>query len=415
MERVRSRRRRLLLLGLVLLVACRPAAREDGRVAIRFSGYAGNPAETELMQRLVAAFNRSQQEVVARYEPVPGSYYPKLLTMLASKTAPDVFYLDLLYFAPFVAKGEILRPLDDFLASGSVRTADFIPELVESFSANGKVYGIPKDFNTLGLYYDRERFDQAGLPYPDATWDLARMRKAAERLTEGEPPARRYGFAMPPDNADRYLPIASMYGARLYAPDGSCAIASPEAVEAMAYYAGLRLTDRVAVFPSEIGSSWTGDALGRGRAAMVFEGSWLTPYMAATYPSFSYGVAELPRGPAGRSNFLFTVAYVIPSSSKHAEAAWKLIAYLTSEAAQAQVTFALPSRRAMAERFAARRPAYRPILEAAAYAEPYAFGPQGNRVSERLGRAVQEVLLGGKPPSRALSEAAEAIDRINRR
>lgn len=404
-----------LLLLLAALCACRASDSTAGKVAIRFSGYAGNPAETALMEKLVADFNRSQGEILARYEPIPGTYYPKVLTMLASGTAPDVLYLDILYFKPFLAKRKILRPLNDLLATSSIRPTEFIPSLLAAFSDGETIYGIPKDFNTLGLYYNRESFARAGLADPDEDWDLERFRQAAITLTHATPPRAQYGFALAPDTADRFLPIAEMFGARLFDPDGNCAIASPQGIRAMDFYAGLKRQDHAAIFPSEVGSSWSGDAFGRQDAAMAFEGSWLTPYLQTTFPSLPYGVAELPRGPAGRSNFLFTVAYVIPQTSRHVEAAWKLIEFLTSEEAQAQVTFALPSRAEISRKYVAERPEYRPILAAAAYAKPYDFGPQGPRIIDRLGVALQEVLLGVKSSERALQDAARDIDGLNRR
>src|SRR5206468_11211125 len=128
----------------------------------RFSGYAGNPAETDLMKTLVDDFNRANPDVVVTYEPVPGQYYPKMLTMLVSNTAPDVFYLDILAFRPFLAKKKILRPLDDLVArSHALRRADFVPELIDAFTDADHVYGIPKDFNTLALFYDKTMFDEA--------------------------------------------------------------------------------------------------------------------------------------------------------------------------------------------------------------------------------------------------------------
>lgn len=402
-----------LLVLLAVLSGCRPSdSSSGGKVSIRFSGYAGNPAETELMQKLVRDFNRAQGKIHARYEPVPGTYYPKVLTMLASGTAPDVLYLDILYFKPFLAKRKILRPLNDLLAKSTTRPADFIPSLVSAFSDGETIYGIPKDFNTLGLYYNRESFDRAGLAYPDLTWDLDRFRRAAIALTHPTERRAQYGFALAPDTSDRFLPIARMFGAKLFGPDGKCAIASPEGIRALEFYAGLKLVDHAAIFPSEVGSSWSGDAFGRQDAAMAFEGSWLTPYLQTSFPKLPYGVAQLPRGPAGRSNFLFTVAYVIPQSSKHVEAAWKLIEFLTSAEAQAQITFALPSRRAISLQYVAAHAEYRPILEAAAYAQPYDFGPQGPRINDRLGVALQEVLLGVKPAARALEDAARDIDLL---
>lgn len=406
----------MVLVLLVVLSGCRASDRSaDGRVAIRFSGYAGNPAETTLMEKLVADFNRSQGEIHARYEPIPGTYYPKVLTMLASGTAPDVLYLDILYFKPFLAKRKILRPLNDFLARSATRSEDFLPSLLAAFREGQTLYGLPKDFNTLGLYYNRESFDRAGLDAPDASWDLSRFRQAAITLTRQDAGRKQYGFALAPDTPDRFLPIAEMFGASLFGPDGKCAIASPEGIRALDFYAGLKRVDHAAIFPSEVGSSFSGDAFGRQDTAMAFEGSWLTPYLKTSFPGLPYGVSELPRGPAGRSNFLFTVAYVIPQSSKHAEAAWKLIEFLTSEAAQAQVTFALPSRTAVSRKYVEDHPEYRPILEAAAYAKPYDFGPQGPRIVDRLGVALQEVLLGVKTSERALQDAARDIDLLQQR
>jgi multiple sugar transport system substrate-binding protein len=402
-----------LVLLLLVLLACRPQdPGAEGKISLRFSGYAGNPAETELMQKLVEDFNRSQTEIHARYEPVPGAYYPKVMTMLASGTAPDVLYLDILYFKPFLAKRKVLRPLNDLIAMSSTDPGDFIPSLLSAFSDGETIYGIPKDFNTLGLYYNRESFARAGLAPPDATWDLDRFRQAAVTLTRKADQRTQYGFALAPDTADRFLPIAVMFGAKLFGPDGKCAIASPEGIRALEFYAGLKLVDHAAIFPSEVGSSWSGDAFGRQDAAMAFEGSWLTSYLQTTFPELPYGVAQLPKGPSGRSNFLFTVAYVIPQTSKHAEAAWTLIEYLTSAEAQAQITFALPSRTAISRQYVAKHPEYLPILEAAAYAQPYDFGPQGPRINERLGVALQEVLLGVKPAAQALRDAAQDIDLL---
>lgn len=385
----------------------------DGRSVIRFSGYAGNPAETDLMKKLTADFNASQSEIKAVYEPVPGQYYPKMLTMLVSRTAPDVFYLDILYFKPFLSKN-ILRPVDDYMAKSGLRREDFIPALIDAFTDQGTTFGIPKDFNAYGLFYSKAAFDAKGMPYPDSTWDLEKLRSTAKALTSRTGGKNRYGFALTHDNIDRYMPIARSFGAKLFDAEGRCAMDRTPALEAMDYYTGLKKQDGSAIYPSEVGSNWTGDAFGRGDAAMVYEGGWLIPYLADSFPGLRYGVAELPAGPEGPSNFLFTVAYVIPQTSKHPEAAWKLIEYLTSARSQAQVTFALPSRKAESARYAERHPEYRPILSGAAYARPYEFGPKGDRVKDRLGVAVQEIFLGAKDAETALSDACADIDRLTK-
>jgi multiple sugar transport system substrate-binding protein len=399
------------VLALAALAGCHRAEEADGKTTIRLSGYVSSPSETGLMRRLVEEFNAAHPDIRVKYEPVPGQYLPKLLTMLVSKTAPDVFYLDIVDFKPLLSK-RVLRPLNAYLAGSTTRPADFHPALMRAFSDGGAIYGIPKDFNAMALFYNKASFDQARLGYPDASWTLDTFREAAKRLTVSAGSTRRYGFALTHDNADRYLPIANMFGASLFGPDGRCGLGTPAAIQAMDYYSGLKLKDGAAIYPGEVGSSWTGDAFGRGDAAMAFEGGWLIPYLRDSFPALRYGVAELPKGPAGRSDFLFTVSYAIPRSATHPEAAWKLIEHLTSEAAQARVDFALPSRKAAIARYVARHPEYRAIVAGAGYARPYDFGPKGDRVKNRLGGAVQEVFLGTKSSAQALTEAAADIDRI---
>ena len=49
---------------LAFLMGCRMGTSEaDGKVRLRFSGYAGNPAETDLMKALVDDFNRGNPDV----------------------------------------------------------------------------------------------------------------------------------------------------------------------------------------------------------------------------------------------------------------------------------------------------------------------------------------------------------------
>jgi multiple sugar transport system substrate-binding protein len=386
----------------------------DGRISLRFSGYAGNPAETNLMQKLVGDFNKSQKDIQVSYEPVPGQYYPKLLTMLVSKTAPDVFYLDVLEFKPFLAK-HVLKSLTPYLVNNAqLQQKDFLPSLWNAFKEGDDIYGIPKDFNTLALFYNTQMFDEAKLGYPDASWDLEKVRTTAKLLTRDKGPTGKpqYGFALMGDEIARYMPIAWSYGADLFKPDGNCALGSPEAVKALEWYTSFKLQDHSGIMPAEVGSSWPGDTFGRQDSAMVFEGGWLEPYLAETFPKVQYGVTELPPGPKGRSNLLFTVSYVIPESCPHPDAAWKLIEFLTSAESQAQITFALPSRTDIATKYVSEHPRYQPMLAGAAYARPYQFGAKGDRIKDRVGVAMQEVFLGVKSHKQALEDAAADVDQL---
>ena len=56
--------------------------------------------------------------------------------------------------APWIKQG-LLAPLDDYIAKAGIDTSHFFPAALAVFTgADGKIYGLPKDFNTIGMAYD---------------------------------------------------------------------------------------------------------------------------------------------------------------------------------------------------------------------------------------------------------------------
>lgn len=394
--------------ALIGLSGCAHGGMDHGRLVLRLSGYAGDPAEMALVSKLVGEFNRANPDLLVHYEPIFNPYEPKILTMMVSHTAPDVFYLQDLYAEAFRSK-HVLLPLNAFMARDHVATSSFLPNLLSTFMDGNTVYGLPKDFNSLGLFYDKALFDQAHLAYPNASWTLADLRHAAIALTNSQ----HAGLAYPIDTIDRFMPFAWAYGAHLMDGEGRYVLDSPQGAAALTFYADLRLRDHAAIYPSEVGAHSTMDAFGEGKAAMVLDGGWLIAHLHENYPDLRYGIAPFPRGPAGHGNFLFTVSYAIPASERHPEAAWRLLRFMTSSEAQSQLTFAIPSRVAESKRFVALHPEYAAILAGARDAHAYAFGPHGGKVKDRLGEAIQEVFLANVSPERALAQAGPDIEALN--
>ena len=48
----------------------------------------------------------------------------------------------------------------------------------------GKLYGLPSDFSTIALVYNKDMFDKYGVPYPDDTWDWDKFLWAAKKFTK---------------------------------------------------------------------------------------------------------------------------------------------------------------------------------------------------------------------------------------
>jgi multiple sugar transport system substrate-binding protein len=383
------------------------------RVDVRLSGWASSPAETALLESLLYRFSTENPDINVKYEPITGDYKQALLTAIASGTEPDVFYMDIFWWQELAAS-DVLMPLDDLMA-GTGTTADaFIPSLWDAFQYNGQTYGIPKDFNTLGLFYNKDLFDAAGLDYPTDDWTWDDLKAAATALTDtSDPNAPVYGLGVPADPG-RFPIFVFQNGGTIMNEDYSdTTLDSPEAVAAAEFYTGFK-TDGSGATPSDVGEGWQGTVFGKGQFAMVFEGGWLIPYLKDSFPGVNYGVVLPPAGPAGEGNLIFTVAYGISANSKNPEAAWRVIEYLTNEESQTTVLnsgFALPSRVALQEsEFLTNNPnssaIFRGSLEGA---KPFFFGGVGSDVTEQMGKALERIYLEGVAAADALAEAAAAI------
>ncbi len=376
------------------------------QTVIRFSGWAANPQETALLESLLYRFSVENPDILVKYEPITGDYWQAINTMVATGEEPDVYYMDIFQYPAFAAN-EVLLPLDQFNPDVDA----FIPSLIGAFTTDGVVYGIPKDFNTLGLFYNKDLFDQAGLEYPTDDWTWEDLKAAAEAISElGDD---IYGLGVPADPG-RFPIFVFQNGGSIMTDDFSDTLLdSPEAIEAAEFYTGFR-ADGSGATPDAVGEGWQGTAFGKGNFGMVYEGGWLIPYLAEQFPEINYGVVTPPAGPGGEGNLIFTVAYVISPNSENPEAAWRLIEFLTNEASQTTVLesgFALPTRVALQDsEYLANNEAsaaiFRGSLEGA---RPFMWGLVGSDVNEQMAKALERIYLEGQSPAESLAQAAEAI------
>ena len=179
------------------------------------------------MGELVREFNSSQADIEVTYEPIPGQYYPKLLAMLVSRTAPDVFYLDVLWFKPFLAKQKILLSLEPFLAKSTTKKEDFIAPLVDAFSDPGHELRHPQGLQRARALLQQGDVRRRGHSVSRRVLgSLERLRQAAKKLTK---PGGPYGLVLNHDRVDRYLPIANMFGAELFSATAAARSLHPRA------------------------------------------------------------------------------------------------------------------------------------------------------------------------------------------
>jgi multiple sugar transport system substrate-binding protein len=389
------------------------ASAQSGPIHLVAAGWSSTPAEDALVQQGFKNFEKLHPNITVTWEPIPGDYPTKMASNIASGNVPDVFYLQPPQAQEYIQAGKLLN-LSPYMARDHVSPSSFYPTLMEDFDcSNGTVYGIPKDWNSLGLFYNKTMFKQAGLGDP-SNWTWSDLQNAAKKLTHGSGASRVVGAILSAD--------ASRWGAFLYANGGQmvssngkqAAFNSKAGVQAAQFYTSFELNGTGAM-PGDLGASWNGEAFGKQQGAMTFEGGWMIPYMSQTYPNVQYGIAPMPKAPTGkRGDLLYTNAWAAYSGTKYPDAAWELINYMTGASYQTQVLhdgFALPTLKSLAnDPYFQQNPGVKALQDGANYGQPDFYGPADTEIHTDVSNALTAIMLRKSSVSSALNSAAQQVD-----
>ena len=391
---------------------------QDGsteKVTVTLTGWGSSPTETELFMKVLDEFEKKHPNIDVKWEPINENYMDVLQTRLVGGQAADVFYLDSSEAPALMSRG-LLEPLDGYIKPED-DLADFEENLLNAFRWEGKIYGLPKDYSTLALFYNKKLFAEAGLKEPPKTWD--ELLEYAEKLTKdtnGDGKPDQWGLAIQ-HGLDRAGIFIYGNGGEIVDETGKdVRYDEPAAVEGVQWYVDLALKHKVAVRPQDIGAGWTGDAFGKGNIGMVIEGPWAIPFLKDNYPEVEYGVAELPsKDGQNKVTYAFTVAYVMNKQAKNKEAAWQLIRYLTGKEGMKTWTslgIALPSRKSVAQAHKYDQdPLRKAFIAGAAYARPWQLGLHFSVINNNFNNQMEAVFAGQKSVADALEDAAATAER----
>jgi len=372
-----------------------------GPVTLTVQIWGSSPAETKLVDDQIAAFNiaNKSKKITLKKEVVTGDYNQTMQTKIAAKTEPDLFYLDVSLAANYIDKG-VIAPLDEYLDKSDLK--DFYPNVLKGFQKDGKTYGLPKDFNSLGLFYNKEMFADAGVKVPK-TW--AELEEVSKKLTKGNVKALSLS-----DESARFAPFIYQAGGKIVDKE-KMMFNSPEAIKGFEFYYSM-IKKGYAASPKDLGVEGNSDALATGKAAMVIEGGWMIPFMKEKAPSVEYGIAELPKGEK-QGNLLFTVAYSMSKNTKHPKEAAEAIKFLTGKKSQEMVAnsgLAIPSRKSMGNVYTDKFPERKALVDGTKYANVFSYGLKHSKIDLELGKAGERYRLGKNPDGKsALEEAIKSV------
>jgi multiple sugar transport system substrate-binding protein len=402
----------LLLLVIITLTSC-SSPDTKGVTTVTLSGWQSSPSEKQRLEQVLNTFESQHPNIKVKHEVINDQYMDVIKTRLIGDAAPDIFYLDS-FEAPLLMKYGVLEPLNAYI-SKQFDLEDFQPSLLKAFQVGNQTYGLPKDFSTLALFYNKKAFKEAGIRKAPKTWE--ELRKSSKKLTIDKNRDRRieqYGLGISPELSRLYF-MMTAFGGSLTDQKGNAAFATSSSLKGLQLIIDQYRKDKSSAQPSDVGASDGSAMFGQGKAAMVIEGSWAIPYLKDTFPNLEFATAEVPTVDSKKGTMAYTVAYVMNKKTKHKDAAWQVMSYLTGKEgmkAWAKEGLVLPARKSvLTELGYANNPLYAPFVNGSAYATIWQAGDNLPTILLHFNNQFISALIGEQSLQNAMLKAQQSANK----
>jgi multiple sugar transport system substrate-binding protein len=359
-------------------------------------------------------YDDKNADVVVEYRAIAfDDLVNEALRAFATGQGPDIISFDNPDFAMFSSRGAMLDITDRVKNSTVIKTDAYYKGPINSVTWDGKLFGLPKYTDTIGLFYNKDLFKKAGLDpeNPPKTWD--ELLAAARKLND--PAHNVYGITFSArgneEGTFQFLPWIQMSGGDYKKVNGPGAV---KALELWKTFVDEKLASQDVLSQGQWDSTGTFNA---GNAAMAISGPWELNRMS-TDAKFDWGVALLPTETDGapRSSALGGFDWGIMSTTKHPDEAFKLLEYFYSQENRFFPEFSsLPARGDIplpATGNALKDAALKVFQEQLKYAQPRGPHPDWQKISKAIYDAMQSALTGQQTAQAALDQAQATIETI---
>jgi multiple sugar transport system substrate-binding protein len=314
-----------------------------------------------------------------------------------------------------MAAGELVDLTDRIAGSGVTDISNFPADLVELYSNNGRQYAIPKDLDTIALWYNKRHFDEAGLAYPTNDWTWNDLKEAAKKLTK----PGQYGVIFTPGETQTgYWNLIYQNDGYVISPDKKkSGFDDPRTIEAMEFVVGM-VEEGIAP-PLSFAE---GDAMALmqgGVISMGFFGSWmLSAFKQNDFFVRNCDVVILPSSNSGRRATNYNgLGWTMSVTSKNQELGWKLLEFLSSEETQRKLSetgIAISAFRGTAEPFAGGFPEFNvnAYIDQIPYAVMRPFSKTGTAWEDMSVLALNDVWAGKRNVADVCREIAQRMNTM---
>ena len=321
------------------LTACSSGTSMDGKTHLTFQIW--DVAQRDGMQQVCDAYTAKNPDVVIEVQVTSWSeYWTKLEASAISNQMPDIFWMhtnEILKYADYGKLADLTDLYDD--ESKTYYTDHFSETSLGNIQgSDGRYYGVPKDKDTVGLVYNKEMFDAAGVDYPNEEWTWDDLTEASQKIYDA---TGKYGYMAYGDDQLGYWNFVYQKGGCILTEDKERGgFDQQPTIDAMKFYIGLQSYDWC---PDQnyFAETSPGTAFFSEQGAMFFEGNWNVLNEMKNYPEMAgkWDVAVLPKCPDpasgdGRATISNGLCYATSPTGKNYEIVKDVLRFFGSEEGQ---------------------------------------------------------------------------------
>lgn len=403
-----------------------PTDGEQGKkIELTFWHGIESPENNQVLTEMINKFNQSHKDIYVNAQSygAQDQAIGKIQTAVAGKKAPDLVWLASAYTGQF-AKADVLAPVEEFIKNdSSFKKDDIYQGLWDVSSYQGKIYTAPFDAGNIGIFYNKDLFEKAGIKEVPKTWD--EFREAAKKLTvdkDGDGRPDQWGFQVPIGTSEWTVwtwqtLLWQAGGEFLNKEQTKPAFNSPQGVKALQYWTDLVHKYKVANF-SETDAGYKTNDFENGKLAMQIVGPWILPQLNKN-KKVNYGVFFLPKDQRLATNIGGENLFIFKSSPEREKAAWEFAKFIMSNDFQvdwAMKTGYLPVNKSALEdskfkSYLDENKSYKTFVDQMEFGFARPSIPAYNAISAALGKELEQALYQKKSPEAALNDAAKAAEK----
>jgi len=266
----------------------------------------------------------------------------KMIAMNTAGTPPDIWTSwGPSGFMDYYARG-MIADLTPYIERDQYDLSDFFPLAVDTFTVDGKLYGIPHTLGAAYIFYNMDMFDAVGEPYPptdwsDTSWTWDRLLDVCSKIAyhdETDPANSTWCLSrgLYPVNTFAWLWGTDIFPEEIYETGfaDTADLSSPEILDIFQKYEDVTWTYHY----DQTGPEWMatgGDPFVLGKTAMQMWGVWGFDN-SFLLEDYRWGIGAVPYGDPDKPRTVHTYAnpWMMSSQSQHPDEAWELLKFMNS-------------------------------------------------------------------------------------